>query len=111
MYYNDCKMKNKTSRSFTVKVGHGYRQLLHDVKNICYRCLLSGRYKKSMQKAGAHSHNTLKPTTFSTYLQKQQQRQLQRQQQTCLLSSIYIELLLLSLMITSVVGIGNFSKH
>lgn len=108
--YNDSKMKNETSWSFAVKVGHGYRQLLHDVKYICYRCLFSGRHKKLIQRACTHTHNnTLKPTTtFSTCLQKKQQRQ---QQQSCLLSPIYIELLLLSLMITSVMGIGNFSKH
>lgn len=104
--YNDSKMKNETSWSFAVKVGHGYRQLLHDVKYICYRCLFSGRHKKLIQRACTHTHNnTLKPTTtFSTCLQK-------KQQQSCLLSPIYIELLLLSLMITSVMGIGNFSKH
>lgn len=107
--YNDSKMKNETSWSFAVKVGHGYRQLLHDVKYICYRCLFSGRHKKLIQRACTHTHNnTLKPTTtFSTCLQKKQQRQ----QQSCLLSPIFIELLLLSLMITSVMGIGNFSKH
>ncbi|KAI8118034.1 hypothetical protein CVS40_10223 [Lucilia cuprina] len=104
--YNNCKMRNATTWSLAVKVGHGYQQL-YDVKDICYRCLLSGRFKKLLTKrAGAQSYSqtTITAAAAATTITSPTRLKLQ---QSGLLSSIYIELLLFSLMITTVMGIGG----
>lgn len=90
---NDLKKKKAESLAFAVKVGHGYRQI-HDVKCGCYRCLFSGRLNMVVKRACAQT-----PT--------------QSQRQSCFLSSFVIKLYLILLMFTTstVMGIGNFSKH
>lgn len=93
---------NASIRALTVKVGHGYHQL-YDFKAVCYRCFFSGRHKKSLKRACAHSQTPL--TTITTVTAAS------LRSKSCWFSSVYIELLLVFLMITTVMGIGNFSKH
>lgn len=109
--YTEFNIRSASSRrEFTVKVGHGYRQVHCDVKDICYRCLCSGHYKKSKKSVPSNTctHTLLTATTTATMMTTFLTC-LWRQHQTCSRRPLNIfELLLFSLMFTTVMGIGNF---